>query len=223
MEIKINRVVRSRRKTIELKILEDTSLVVKAPLFVTDREINKVVQRHRKWIEKNMKTLDMRSRELNKNKFVQGEEFLYLGNVYSLFIVENQNVPLRFDNGFFLSSNMLNEAQKIFVNWYKAAAYDFIPERVEYISKLSGLKYRKVGITGAKKRWGSCSAKGNLNFSYRIIMAPVSVIDYVILHELAHTVEMNHSKRFWKIVEEFMPDYKLRRSWLKEKGYTLTV
>jgi predicted metal-dependent hydrolase len=90
-----------------------------------------------------------------------------------------------------------------------------IPERVKYYSELSGLKPAAVKISGARKRWGSCGAKGTLNFAGRLVLAPLSVVDYVVVHELVHLVERNHSKRFWRRVEGIMPDYKVRRHWLR--------
>ncbi len=110
-----------------------------------------------------------------------------------------------------------------FTNWYKERAYEKIKERVEFYAQKRGLKYNRVNITSAEKRWGSCSAKGNLNFSWRLIMAPLPVVDYVVVHELVHLIEKNHSKEFWKKVKLFMPDYEKYKDWLKEKGHLLTL
>ena len=85
------------------------------------------------------------------------------------------------------------------------------------------LKYDKIIITGAMKRWGSCSSKGNLNFAWRLVMAPIDIIDYVVVHELSHIVHRNHSKRFWEQVETIFPDYKIKRKWLKEYGCTMVL
>ncbi|MCX6807530.1 MAG: M48 family metallopeptidase, partial [Patescibacteria group bacterium] len=84
-------------------------------------------------------------------------------------------------------------------------------------------KYKQIRVTSAKKRWGSCSHKGNISFSWRLIMATPSIIDYVIVHELAHLREYNHSKKFWQFVAKIIPYYKEQRKWLKDNGYTLIV
>ncbi|MBN2057807.1 MAG: M48 family metallopeptidase [Candidatus Saganbacteria bacterium] len=99
----------------------------------------------------------------------------------------------------------------------KASARRIIPERVKYYSQLTGLKPGSVKITSARRRWGSCSAKGSLNFSWRLVAMPLEVIDYVVVHELMHLVERNHGERFWRRVGEIIPDHQKQRRWLKER------
>lgn len=99
---------------------------------------------------------------------------------------------------------------------YKEKAVAYIKSRCPYFSQRMGVHYNKISINKAKTRWGSCSSMGNLNFSYRLLFLPPEAIDYVIVHELAHLKEMNHSKRFWKIVENIMPDYNDRRKVIRE-------
>ncbi|MCS7122892.1 MAG: M48 family metallopeptidase, partial [Candidatus Micrarchaeota archaeon] len=84
-------------------------------------------------------------------------------------------------------------------------------------------RYNRVRITNARRRWGSCSSSNNLNFSWRLIMAPLEVIDYVVVHELVHTRIKNHSKAFWRMVEAVMPDYDRQRRWLRENGHMLKI
>ncbi len=97
----------------------------------------------------------------------------------------------------------------------KAAARRVLYQKTESYSKIMGLKYQKIRITSAKTRFGSCSSKGNISYSYRLMMYPEAAIDYVVVHELAHLLEMNHSKAFYKIIEKYLPDYKERRKLLK--------
>lgn len=89
------------------------------------------------------------------------------------------------------------------------------PERIRYYAGIMGVTYGLVTLREQKTRWGSCSSKGNLNFNWKLILMPIEILDYVVVHELAHRVEMNHSERFWKVVESVMPDYKERRKILK--------
>ena len=98
----------------------------------------------------------------------------------------------------------------------RKAAKRILPIKVEYYAKIMGLKYGRITITGAKTRFGSCSSKGNISFSYLLMLYPEEAIDYVVVHELAHLVEMNHSLRFYKIVEGVLPDYKDRKKLLKK-------
>lgn len=97
-------------------------------------------------------------------------------------------------------------------------AMERIPERVRYYAPIVGVDYGRITIRNQKTKWGSCSAKGNLNFNCLLMKAPEEVLDYVVVHELCHRQEMNHSPRFWKLVEQVMPDYKLRRKWLRDHG-----
>ncbi|MDD3284821.1 MAG: M48 family metallopeptidase [Patescibacteria group bacterium] len=105
----------------------------------------------------------------------------------------------------------------------KQKAENIINKRVKYYSKLENIKYNKIKITNAKNRWGSCSFKNNINLSMRLAMAPIEIIDYVVIHELCHIKEKNHSKKFWNEVEKIMPNYKQNEKWLKTKGHLLSI
>jgi hypothetical protein len=217
----IHKIIRTDRKTIAIQITGDGKLIVRAPLKVSDEAIMKLVLRSRNWIERKLKEVLSRPRA-GKKEFVNGESFLYLGRSYKLYIVENQEEPLKFENGFFLSKKFLHCAREVFIAWYKEAALEKISQRVEFYAKIAGLKYGRIRITDARTRWGSCSGN-NLRFSWRLIMAPLSVIDYVVVHELVHIEEKNHSKSFWRKVKVLMPDYEKHHQWLKENGQLLKL
>ncbi|MFA4888149.1 MAG: SprT family zinc-dependent metalloprotease [Candidatus Omnitrophota bacterium] len=150
-------------------------------------------------------------------------EFLYLGNAYKLYLTDKQRPALCFDNRFLLDRNYRSNQKNEFLRWYKEQARLKIGERAELYSVIAGLKYKKINISNARTRWGSCSAKGRLNFSWRLIMAPIKVIDYVVVHELTHLTIMNHSKKFWQEVAIILPDYKSYRKWLRKNGHLLAV
>ncbi len=109
----------------------------------------------------------------------------------------------------------LTQAQEQF---YRALAEKVIPQRVKYYSELTGLRPNKVRISNAGKRWGSCSAKGTINIAWRLVQFPQEVVDYVVVHELAHLAERNHGIRFWSRVKEIVPQYKAHRRWLRQNG-----
>jgi len=224
MQIKIEKIIRSKRKTIALQITDDATLIVKAPFEVSENAINNVVNKHLEWIEKKKKNILARDPKPGKKEFVNGEGFLYLGKSYKLKLVENQTTPLIFqDNCFFLSREYQPVAKEIFKNWYNERAKEKISERVAWYAQKRGFAYNKVNITDTNQRWGSCSAKGNLNFSWRLIMAPLVVIDYVVVHELFHLEVRNHNELFWNKVKMLMPDYVKHQEWLKKNGYLLRL
>jgi predicted metal-dependent hydrolase len=120
-----------------------------------------------------------------------------------------------------LGSPRPHKIRMLLVEWYKRQAKTIIKERVETWSKQMRLSYNRIAIKDQKTRWGSCSSLRNLNFNWRLVMAPLPVLDYVVVHELAHLVEMNHSKRFWDLVETHFPAYPECKRWLKQYGPTL--
>lgn len=223
MDVEIEKIMRAKRRTISLQVTDDAALVVKAPLNATDEVIREVVFRHKKWIEKKKAEIEARDPKFSSKEFVNGEGFLYLGRQYKLRIIESQAIPLKFENGFNLSKEALQDARAVFIKMYKKMAYEKISERVEWYAQKRGFKYNKVNITNAEKRWGSCSSNKNLNFSWRLIMAPLPVVDYVVIHELVHLEEKNHGKEFWNKVKVMMPDYEKYRDWLKKNGYLLRL
>ena len=223
MKIEIEKIIRSKRKTIALQITDNATLIVKAPFEANEEVINKVITKHLRWIEKKKNEVLSRDPQFAEKEYVNGEGFLYLGESYKLYIVNKQNMPLKFDNCFFLLKEYQLMAKQLFINWYKEKAYEKISERVQWYARKRGFTHNKISITDANIRWGSCSPKGNLNFSWRLIMAPLSVIDYVVVHELAHLEQKNHSKAFWNIVKMLLPEYEKSKDWLKNNGYLLKI
>lgn len=222
-EIKIDKIIRSKRRTIALEVTRDASLIVRAPYRTPFDFIEKVVFKKRFWIKEKQEFVRDRYKKIIPKEFVSGEGFLYLGNMYKLELVDVLDMPIAFNNGFQISRKYLGVAKEILIAWYKAQAYQKILERVNWYSSLSGLKYNRIKISDAQKRWGSCSAKGNLNFSWRLVMAPLRVVDYVVVHELAHLEEKNHSERFWNKIKTMLPDYMQYKDWLKENRHLLDI
>lgn len=222
MNIEIEKIIRTKRKTVALYITEDATLIVKVPFNTSDKTIKEVVLKHKRWIEQKKRKIETRDPKFSPKEFVNGEGFLYIGRHYRLKIVDDQKAPLNFENEFYLSRDALPRAKEVFIEWYKKTAYEKISERVKWYAHKRGFKYNMVKITNAQKRWGS-SSNGNLNFSWRLIMAPLPVIDYVVVHELVHLEEKNHTKAFWDKVKMLMPNYEKHENWLKKNGYLLRL
>lgn len=128
-------------------------------------------------------------------------------------VLKLQNVPIQKEK---------TPSEKRLEAIYRNAAREYFPKRVSHYAHMLGVTYGKISIRDQKTRWGSCSSEGNLSFNWRLILAPPDVLDYVVIHELCHRKEMNHSKDFWALVESLMPDYKECRKWLKKNGRNLT-
>jgi len=218
MSIKVDKLIRSKRRSISLEITRDAQLVVRMPKYGSLRDVERFVREKSAWIEQKMAEISERIAKRPVKKFVEGEEFYYLGEKYKLLIVENQNPKLKFQNGFYLEAGNSSMAKNIFIKWYKRQAKLNIPKRVQWYATQNNLKYGKIKITSASRRWGSCSAEGNLNFTWKLMLMPISILDYVVVHELAHTVHHDHSKRFWAVVGKIIPDYREKRRWLKKNG-----
>jgi predicted metal-dependent hydrolase len=218
----IKQIIRSNRRTLALQITPDASLIVRAPKKVSEKTIVTFVQKKIKWILRHQKLARESYRPSVKRKFVDGERFLYLGEWHKLFVIQDVTQPLVFDEKkFLLSESFLPDAKKLFEQWYRKQAYAAIKDRGRLYAKTAGLSFKRITITGARKRWGSCGPKGTLNFSWRLIMAPMMIVDYVIVHELAHLEVRNHSRKFWEKVRLLFPDYQQAETWLKTNSWLL--
>lgn len=207
--------VRSRRKTLALEITPEALLVVRAPVWVSRETIGNFVRSKHAWIAAHQRRALEMIRSRVSHAYAAGEEFLYLGEKRSLVITENREGALELDgNQFLFSRTAADRAGKIFQSWYCRQAREVIGERVGHYARLHGLKVKKLRISGAAGRWGSCSSRGTLSFNWRLVMAPVRVIDYVVIHELMHLREPNHSARFWEQVGRVCPDYRREKEWL---------
>lgn len=174
------KVIRSYRKTIALSLEADGSLVVRAPLGMSDRAVAQFVESKQAWIEKKRAVLQQ-ARESH--------------------------------GGVVLSADALNAL--------KTAAQKDFNRRVAYWATQIGVTVKRVGIRTQRTRWGSCSSKGHVSLNALLMLAPEDVRDYVVVHELCHLKEMNHSPRFWALVAQVLPDYSAREAWLKENGQAL--
>ena len=208
MKVVVDQLIRSRRKTLSLQIKSDGSLVVRAPMRYDITRINRFITEKNKWIitkQLEMKNrLNLRNEMLMKQELSRDEGILFLGEKIKI-----------------LLKNPQNKAEIIL--WYKVEALKYIAPRLNNFVHQLGKKYSKIKITSARKRWGSCSGRGNINFSWRLIMAPQETVNYVIAHEAAHLLHKNHSARFWNCVAQMVPDYKIHHLWLRKNGFLLDL
>jgi predicted metal-dependent hydrolase len=223
MPISIDHLIHSKRKTVALIVQRDGSLTVRAPLRMSAKHIQEFVLSHAEWIlEKQAQA--QAAPPASRKQYVDGETFLFLGKETPLTIISHQRSALTFHGErVHLANSRLANAKQAFIKWYKAQAMTLISKRVVFYASRDHFSYGKVRISSARTRWGSCSSSGTLSFTWRLIMAPPEVIDYVVVHELAHTQIKDHSRNFWDRVAEIMPEYKRHLSWLKKNGRFLTL
>jgi predicted metal-dependent hydrolase len=220
--VKIHKVIRSHRRTIALVVGSDATLTVRAPMQTPMDYIENLVQKKLGWIKAKIREVEARPQP-HRKRFVNGESFLYLGDLYRLRVVTDAEVPFVFQKEFVLAREHQSEARRLLLNWYKEEARRKIPERVRWYALRFGMEVGPINITDAKKRWGSCGKDAGLNFSWRLILAPLQVLDYVVIHELAHTIERNHAPSFWKKVATMCPTYRSSVEWLKKNEHLLQI
>jgi len=213
----------SDRKTITITVERDRSVVVRAPLNTSSETIHKLVEKKKHLIFKKINGINKYPVPKPYKEFVSGESILLLGRHYKLQIINENFEGVKFDNNFLISRSNKLKANNLLKEYYIHQAEEKIIPRVIRFAERLGVQYKKISILDLKYRWGSCTPKHNLNFNWRIIMAPVYVIDYIIVHELAHLIEPNHTPEFWNIISVQLPDYKKAKSWLKQNGNLLEV
>jgi hypothetical protein len=219
----IDQIIRSKRRTFSLEIQPDGRLLVRAPQSASDAQIRAIVARKTDWIAKGKAKVKKRFGSLQPKTFSPGERFWYLGEQYPLQLVERKRPSLDLDGAFLLSRAAQGRAKEIFIEWYREETRRITQDFITRYTAEHGFQVNKVRITSARTRWGSCSGQRNLNFTYRLSMAPLEVVEYVVVHELAHLKVHNHGRDFWGLVGVLKPDYAQNRAWLKQHGALLTL
>lgn len=214
----------SRKKTVAINVTSASQVIVLAPDHLSCNEIKTLVKKKARWIldkQENFRRLAMLFPE---KEFSSGEQILLLGRRYRLKILDQDylSAPKLSGRRVFISVSRKLESNErkdivkdILKKWYVVRATKVVKQRVARYGKLLDLFPKKVIIKDQKKRWGSCSSEGILRFNWRIAMAPISIVDYIVVHELCHLKIKNHSSDFWKLVTIVIPDYQKRRDWLK--------
>ena len=213
-----HKIIKSKRRTLSLSINENAELIVRAPNQISNKRIEEFIIEKSKWINKNKNLMQSRINEMNDSD----SNYLFLGNIYPLIKVNENPNKIDFNGTEFITSIENQDKFKASLkSWYKIKFKEIAIPRLNYFSDKYNLKINQVRFKNQKTLWGSCSSKNNINLNYLLVMAPMIVIDYVIIHELVHTVHKNHSENFWNAVEAIMPDYKKAKKWLNKNGYKL--
>lgn len=222
-------VIRSHRSTADIIIERDGRVVVRAPEWADDDQVANIVESKHYWIFQGLAEW----RDLNATRVLReyknGEGFLYLGRGYRLLLVSDQEAPLQLKNGRFTLRGGLVEKGKIeaakdaFRDFYMAKGSERLGSRVGYYAPKVGVKPSGVAVKELGHRWASCSASGKLSFHWKCMMAPQTIIDYIVVHELCHFHHRDHTDAFWNEVDKVLPDFRERKDWLRKNGSALDV
>ncbi len=222
-------VIRSRRSTADIIIERDGSVLVRAPEWADDDQVANIVESKHYWIYQGLAEW----RDLNATRMLReyknGEGFLYLGRNYRLTLTTDQDEPLRLKNGRFTLRRDLVEqgeiaaAKRAFRDFYVAKGLKRLRDRVSYYAPKVGVEPKGVDVRDLGHRWASCSPSGKLAFHWKCMMAPQTIIDYIVVHELCHIHHGDHTDAFWNEVDKVMPDFRERKEWLRKNGAGLDV
>ncbi|WP_238152101.1 M48 family metallopeptidase [Microbulbifer sp. A4B17] len=219
----------SSRSTIDIIIERNGSIIVRPPKNFTEEQIDAVVESKRMWIYRNLAEW----RDLNATavvrEWVNGETFLYLGRSYRLSLVSDQICDIKLHEGRFCLNRTLIDvggieaAKRAFEQYYTVKGMKRIQDRVKLFAPKVGVSPISVRVKDLGYRWASCSKANALSFHWKCMMAPLKIIDYIVVHELCHIHVKNHSDSFWNEVDKVIPDYKTRKNWLKNNGASLDL
>ncbi|MEI6083688.1 MAG: SprT family zinc-dependent metalloprotease [Verrucomicrobiota bacterium] len=215
-------VVHANRKTIGITVERDRKVVVRVPQQANEQALSAVIESKRFWIWQKLRDPHKYPVPAPHKEYVTGETFLYLGQHCSLSLTRSQGGAVRLvGKQFEMASSDRRNGDALFRSWYLSQAKEQLHPRIATFATEMGVGYSRIWIRDLKYRWGSCAPGGTLSFNWRIIQAPMIVVDYLIVHELAHVLEPNHSQDFWNIVAVHVPSWTKARSWLKHHGSRL--
>tara|TARA_Y100000589_G_C27040989_1_gene583156 strand:- start:162 stop:890 length:729 start_codon:yes stop_codon:yes gene_type:complete len=225
LEVQIERT--NRKRTISLQV-KDNKLIVKAPRTASRQSLDDLIQRKQSWIKKRA-ILNVEERKLRNRKFIDNEKFYFKGNEYRLSLIFGGKEEVKISEGFLIVTckddrAMGSKEVKTFIeDWYVRESTKILNTRTYEFAKKMKVEPSAITVKNYASKWGSCTASNKISYNWRIIMAPDCIVDYLIIHELCHIIEHNHSKNFWYQVGKYCEDFKKKRKWLRENGHKLVL
>lgn len=213
-------IIRQLRKTIAIHILPDGTVEVRAPKYIPQFAIKAFIRSKNDWIEKRVEVVKKNIPQAKK--FVSGEKFMLLGREYILEIGNYIHIEIKEDKVLFPLA-LVPRGKDVLEKWYIKQAKTIIKNLVAEYSKKMDASYKSISFSDTKSKWGSCTHDNRLQFNWRLIMSPLLVIRYVVIHELVHTTNKDHQAIFWNKVRKINPSYKQQIKWLKLNGDRLKI
>lgn len=214
----IVKIIRQNRASIAIQINRNGEVIVKAPRFVPKFFIDQFVHSKKDWIENSLAKAGIRIPV--RKRYTEGEIFLYLGMPHVLTLTNGSEI-LATNGKLYFPKGALFRIEKELESWFRSQAQVIITKRVRFHSQKMQASYKDIFFSDTSSKWGTCFADNTLQFNWRLIMAPLLVIDYVVIHELTHTTEKHHQDSFWRRVRNFTPAYRQHRKWLTDNGHLL--
>lgn len=203
-------IIRAKRKTISLIIKNNSDFIVRMPMNAKIEDVNKFIIKKADWILK--KRTEQKNNNFEPLSFDKIEKITLLGKEYNINYHQHSKIKIDESNLYLPQEN----TKEKLIKHLKTIAKQHITERIRLIAELFNFTYESLSINSAKSCWGSCGSNNKLHFTYKLVLCPLDVIDYIIVHELCHTKVKNHSNKFWQLVEQYMPNYKIQEKWLKK-------
>lgn len=224
----------ARRRTLAIAVDARAAVSVFSPWHVPEPQVRAFLEEKLEWVLKKLQARQSRLAFLSGRRFEDGREFLFLGQRYVLRVREGDGKRGRvnFDGQGWsavlpagvAAEGRARELRRKMVQWYRAQAEEILGARVFHYARVLGKEPKRIAVRTQKRVWGNCDFRAQtIRLNWQIILAPIEVIDYVVVHELCHLFFPNHSKRFWKKVEEVLPDFKQRKAWLKDNAQEMVV
>ena len=219
----------NRRKTASIKVINGRVQVI-VPENLSEIRIQQIVQSRKPWILEKL-TLQSEQSIPKPKEYISGESFSYLGKNYRLKVLLNEPTEVKLKGGNLVVGVYLKWSDTVrntfirreLVKWFEYHALVRLTEKTNRFAKMLGVNPRSISVRDFTSRWGSCCSSGNITYNWRIVIAPHSIVDYVVVHELCHLLEHNHSDEFWRNVSKIMPDYQSNKDWLKFNGLKLVI
>lgn len=205
-----------RRKTLGLTVDRTGELIVHAPPTATQEELTDWVNKRLLWVHRKLALKEEMNSEFRQPEFVSGETFFYLGKSYRLRVVDSLKSPLLFDGEWFhMRRADQPKAVSHFRSWYVQKGSSWLQERAAFWESRVNAHPSRIRVGDLGFNWGSCGKSGDVYFNWRLLQLPVRLIDYIVVHEMAHLIEHNHTREFWKILDRVMPDWEVRKKSLE--------
>lgn len=221
-----------RRRTVAIVVHPERGVVVHTPRRYSRARVEAFLREKSRWILKHCARLDAERARQAAQRWEQGALVPFLGRRYPLqFVLDGEAGRIRLEAGRIVMGLPLEGSPTAFAEqvkarmaaWYREQAAALLAGRVDHFKGRLGVEPARMRVKQLKRRWGSCSARGSLNFNWQLVLAPAPIMDYVVVHELCHLLVLNHSPRFWELVEGILPDYRERRRWLRHNDFTLPL